>query len=99
MKDEKHVHYHHPSIRNPKSAFRNRLTVAAASLTLACVGTPEIPFPESSYEDVTPPVGGQAGDFSPDNPPWGVLGAFGVWVASFIFMFVTQFVCIFGLIL
>ena len=75
------------------------MTVAAPSLTLAYVGTPEIPFPESSYESVTPPAGGSAGDFSPDNPPWGILGAVGVWVASFIFMFVTQFAALIGYIL
>ncbi len=70
------------------------LSLLFASLTLACVGTPEIPFPESSYEDVTPPVGGGARDFSPDNPPWGVLDAVGVVAASIVFMLVTQFVAI-----
>lgn len=63
------------------------------------MGTPEIPFPESSYEGVTPPEGNHADDFSPDNPPWGILGATGVWAASFIFMLVMQLVALVGLIL
>lgn len=75
------------------------MTVAAASLTLAYVGTPEIPFPESSYEDVTPPAGGSAGDFSPDNPPWGVLSALGVLIMSFVFMVITQLTLLIGYLL
>lgn len=70
------------------------LSLPPPSLKLACVGTPEIPFPESSYEDVTPPAGGRAGDVSPDNPPWGVLEAIGVVLASFVFMVVTQIVAV-----
>jgi membrane protease YdiL (CAAX protease family) len=75
------------------------LTVAAASLTLACVGTPEIPCTESGLEDVTPPTDGRSDEFSPDNPPWGILGAVGVWVMSFVFMFVTQLAFIIGYLL
>jgi hypothetical protein len=63
------------------------------------VGTPEIPFPESGFEDVTPPTDGRSDQFSPDNPPWGVLGAVGVWVMSFVFMFVTQLAFIIGYLL
>jgi membrane protease YdiL (CAAX protease family) len=35
----------------------------------------------------------------PDNPPWGVLSALGVWLMSFIFMLVTQMVFIVGYLL
>ena len=63
------------------------------------MGTPEIPFPESGFEDVTPPTDGRSDQFSPDNPPWGVLGAVGVWVMSFVFMFVTQLAFIIGYLL
>jgi membrane protease YdiL (CAAX protease family) len=60
------------------------------------VGTPEIPFPESGVEDVTPPSDGREGDFVPDRPPWGVPAALGIWLASFAFMFVTQLAFIIG---
>lgn len=67
------------------------MTVAAASLTLAFVGAQEIPFPESRFEDLTPPTpDAREGEPGPDNPPWGVLAAIGVWLMSFVFMLVTQ---------
>jgi membrane protease YdiL (CAAX protease family) len=75
------------------------LTAAAASLTLTCVGTPEIPFPESSFEEVTPPDDGRTVQLNPDDPPWGIPGAVGVWAASFVFMFVTQLAFIIGYLL
>ena len=62
------------------------------------MSTPEIPFPEGSFEDVTP-GSGREGDFSPDNPPWGVPAALGIWLASFVFMFVTQLAFIIGYLL
>jgi membrane protease YdiL (CAAX protease family) len=86
----------------PRSAFITPhsslppLTAAAASLTLACVSTPEIPFPESSIEDPTPTPGAGAGEPNPDSPPWGILGALGVWAASFVFMLVLQLAFVVG---
>jgi uncharacterized protein len=44
------------------------------------------------------PGGGEAA-FGPDNPPWGILGAVGVWALSFVFMFVTQLVFLVGYLL
>ena len=80
-----------------------RLTVAAASLTLAFVSTPETPFPESRVEDLTPQAPSQSHRretaHDPDNPPWGVLSALGVWLMSFVFMLVTQMVFIVGYLL
>jgi membrane protease YdiL (CAAX protease family) len=63
------------------------------------VDTPPIPFPESGAEDLTPgPVAG-VDAVSPDNPPWGILGALGVWGMSFVFMFVTQLAFVVGYLL
>jgi membrane protease YdiL (CAAX protease family) len=76
------------------------LTVAAASLTLACVGTPEIPFPERSFEDLTPPTpDAREAEPGPNNPPWGVVAAVGVWIMSFVFMLVTQMGFLIGYLL
>jgi membrane protease YdiL (CAAX protease family) len=76
------------------------LTVAAASLTLDGVGTPQVPFPESGIEGLTAQSPGVRGEeFGPDEPPWGILGAVGVWLMSFIFMLVTQTVCIIAYVL
>src|SRR5919112_482657 len=80
----------HSSLSIPHSSLPS-LTVAAASLTLACVETPPIPFTESGAGELTPqPPYGREAAFGPDNPPWGIPGAVGVWVLSFVFMFVTQ---------
>ena len=55
------------------------------------MGTPEIPFPERSFEELTPPTpDARAAEPGPDNPPWGVLAAVGVWVMSFVLMLATQ---------
>jgi membrane protease YdiL (CAAX protease family) len=76
------------------------LTVAAASLTLAFVSTPETPFPESRVEDLTAaPSRRRETGHDPDNPPWGVLSALGVWLMSFVFMLVTQMAFIVGYLL
>ena len=89
----------HSALRTLTSALPP-LTVVAASLTLACVGTPQIPFPESRFEDLTPPAPRErAGEYSPDEPPWGILAAVGVWLMSFIFMLVTQLAFVVGYLL
>jgi len=54
------------------------------------VGAQEIPFPDSGFEGLTPPPDAREAEPGPDNPPWGVLAAVGVWVMSFVFMLVTQ---------
>lgn len=38
-------------------------------------------------------------EYSPDNPPWGVLAALGVLLMSFVFMLITQLVFIVGYLL
>jgi membrane protease YdiL (CAAX protease family) len=53
------------------------------------VSTPPITFPETSAEGIPleeprPPA------YDPDNPPWGLLGALGVLLLSFVLMVVTQ---------
>jgi membrane protease YdiL (CAAX protease family) len=53
------------------------------------VSTPPITFPESGAEGIPleeprPPA------HDPDNPPWGLWGALGVLVLSFVLMVVTQ---------
>src|SRR5919112_2925356 len=89
----------HSSLSIPHSSLPS-LTVAAASLTLACVETPPIPFTESGAGELTPqPPYGREAAFGPDNPPWGIPGAVGVWVLSFVFMFVTQLAFIIGYLL
>lgn len=61
------------------------------SLTLGCVDTPQTPqtpFPEIVSEGALPaprPV-------DPDNPPWGIWGAIGVFLMTFVLMFVVQLV-------
>ena len=79
------------------------MTVAVASLTLAFVGTSETPFPESRVEDLTPqtqtPSQWRETAHDPDNPPWGVLSALGVWLMSFIFMLIAQTVLLVGYLL
>ena len=77
------------------------MTAAAASLTLAFVSTPETPFPESRVEDLTAqaPSHRRETAHDPDNPPWGVLSALGVWLMSFVFMLVTQMAFIVGYLL
>ena len=76
--------------------LRIRLTVVAASLTLACVGTPQIPFPERRFEEMTPPPRERVNEYTPDEPPWGILGAVGVWCMSFVFMLITQTALVIG---
>lgn len=62
--------------------------------------TPEIPFPESSIEGLTPPTpDAREAEHSPDNPPWGVLAAVGLWLVSLVLMVVTQMVFLVGYIL
>ena len=53
------------------------------------MSTPPITFPESSAEGIPqeeprPPV------YDPENPPWGLPGAVGVLLLSFVLMVVTQ---------
>lgn len=82
---------------NPYGA--RHLSLAFSSLTLAFVSTPEIPFPNSSFGNLTPPPDAREAEPGPNNPPWGVLAAFGFWVASLILMAVTQMVFLVGYIL
>jgi len=64
------------------------------------VGTPEIPFPEGGFEDVTPRTpDAREAEPGPDNPPWGVLAAVGVWIMSFVFMLLTQMAMLVGYLL
>jgi uncharacterized protein len=91
--DERQASFHPSPIPHSaieESAFRNRLTVAAVSLTLGCVETPLEPFPESGYEDVEPTRGGSDETVTPDNPPWGLPGALLLLILSFFLMAVAQ---------
>lgn len=64
------------------------------------MGTPEIPFTESRFEELTPPTPGEReAEPGPDNPPWGVFAAVGFWLATLFLMFVTQMVFLVGYIL
>ena len=65
------------------------------------MGTPEVPFPDSSLRDLTPPTpdAREAQQPGPDNPPWGVLAAVGVWIMSFVFMLITQMAMLVGYLL
>lgn len=64
------------------------------------MGTSEIPFPESSFRDLTPPTpDAREAEHGPDNPPWGVLAAIGFWIASLVLMVVTQTVMLIAYLL
>ena len=53
------------------------------------MSTPPITFPDASAEEIPleeprPPA------YDPDNPPWGLAGAVGLLILSFVLMLLTQ---------
>jgi len=62
------------------------------------VDTPQTSLPQDSYANFTPPPTPQS-VVSPDNPPWGILGALGVWILSFVVMIAAQLVFLVGYII
>jgi membrane protease YdiL (CAAX protease family) len=62
------------------------------------VDTPQTSLPQDSYANFTPPHAPQS-VVTPDNPPWGILGALGVWILSFILMLATQLVFLIGYVI
>jgi len=55
------------------------------------VGTPLRPLPQDSSESLTPAPAAQR-VINPDDPPWGIPGALGVCILSFVLMAVVQVV-------
>ena len=53
------------------------------------MGTPPLTFPRDSAEEL-PPDGPARVAADPDNPPWGVFGAVGLLLLSFLLMALTQ---------
>lgn len=60
--------------------------------------TPQTSLPQDSYANFTPSPKPQS-VVSPDNPPWGILGALGVWILSFVVMIAAQLVFLVGYII
>ncbi len=61
--------------------------------------TPQIPFPQTGFESYAPTPPTPQNVVSPDNPPWGILGALGVWILSFLLMLATQLVFLIGYVI
>jgi membrane protease YdiL (CAAX protease family) len=59
------------------------------------VGTPSESLPRDPSANFAPPV--EPVGVNPDNPPWGLGGALGVWLLSFVLMVVVQLVFLLGL--
>jgi hypothetical protein len=57
------------------------------------VSTPPITLPAEGAEAI-PPGGPWPPAYDPDNPPWGLGGAVGLLVLSFVLMLVTQVFCL-----
>jgi membrane protease YdiL (CAAX protease family) len=53
------------------------------------VGTPPLTFPRDNAEELPPDEPVRIA-VNPDNPPWGLLGALGLLILSFVLMAVTQ---------
>ena len=60
--------------------------------------TPRTSLPKDSFANYTPPPVPQS-VVTPDNPPWGIIGAVGVWILSFVLMLITQLVFLIGYVL
>lgn len=58
--------------------------------------TPQTPLSQTEFETFAPWPPATKTAFSPDNPPWGILGALGVWIASFVLMLLVQLVFLIG---
>jgi uncharacterized protein len=56
------------------------------SLTLACVDTPQTSFPGNISEGTLP----ASRPVNPDDPPWGIAGAVGIFIMAFVLMLVVQ---------
>ncbi|MBC7929643.1 MAG: CPBP family intramembrane metalloprotease [Rubrivivax sp.] len=61
--------------------------------------TPQTSLPQNSYANFTPPPQQQQSVVTPDNPPWGILGALGIWILSFVLMLAIQLVFLVGYII
>lgn len=56
--------------------------------------TPQTSLPQDSYANFTPPPPQSV--VTPDNPPWGILSAFGFVILSFVLLFTLQLVFVIG---
>ena len=54
------------------------------------MGTPPLTFPRDTAEELPPGGPAPRAAVNPDNPPWGVLGAVGLLLLSFVLMLVTN---------